>query len=150
MPRSHAFPLRIVPSVCRGGHSLYEINSVERFMTASHSNLVAQLALPGAVSAGTVRSPADFGTHLRTARRTRGITQAQAALLAGVGVRLWNEAENGRRAQVGLETALRMLAVVGVELRVAAHPLNGHDTSVPFPAKGAAATSMDGQVSTAR
>jgi transcriptional regulator with XRE-family HTH domain len=119
-------------------------------MTASHSNLVAQLALPGVVSPVTVRSPADFGAHLRTARRTRGITQAQAALLAGVGVRLWNEAENGRRAQVGLETALRMLAVVGIELRVAAHPLNGHDASVPFSASGAAATSMDAQENAAR
>jgi transcriptional regulator with XRE-family HTH domain len=119
-------------------------------MTASNSNLVAQLAMTGAASAGTVRSPADFGAHLRTARRTRGITQAQAALLAGVGVRLWNEAENGRRAQVGLETALRMLAVVGIELRVAVHPLNGHDASVPFSAKGTPATSMDGAVSTAQ
>jgi transcriptional regulator with XRE-family HTH domain len=71
----------------------------------------------------SVRSPADFGTHLRSARRTRGITQAQAAILAGVGVRLWNEAENGRRAQVGLETVLRMLAVVGIELRVAVRPI---------------------------
>jgi transcriptional regulator with XRE-family HTH domain len=117
-------------------------------MTAFHSELVAQLAVvPGSPNAATVRSPADFGTHLRAARRTRGITQAQAALLAGVGVRLWNEAENGRRAQVGLETALRMLAVVGIELRVVVHPLNGHGTSVPYPASARATSSFDGQVS---
>jgi transcriptional regulator with XRE-family HTH domain len=94
----------------------------------------------------TVRSPADFGAHLRSARRTRGFTQVQAAQLAGVGVRLWNEAENGRRAQVGLETALRMLAVVGIELRVVVHPLNGHDASVPYPASAGATSSIDGQV----
>jgi transcriptional regulator with XRE-family HTH domain len=74
-----------------------------------------------------VRSTIDFGTHLRSARRTRGITQAQAAVLAGVGVRLWNEAENGRRAQVGLETALRMLEVVGIELRIATVRNAGQD-----------------------
>jgi HTH-type transcriptional regulator/antitoxin HipB len=77
-----------------------------------------------AVQLASVRSPSDLGAHLRTARRTRGITQAQAAVLAGVGVRLWNEAENGRRAQVGLETALRMLAVVGIELHVAMRPID--------------------------
>lgn len=65
-----------------------------------------------------VRSHHDFGLHLRMARKRRQLTQAQAATLAGVGVRLWNEAENGRRAQVGLETALRMLQSVGVELCV--------------------------------
>ena len=66
-----------------------------------------------------VQSHRDFGAQLRAARRERQLTQAQAAVLAGVGVRLWNEAENGRRAQVGLETALRMLQAVGVELRLA-------------------------------
>ncbi len=79
-----------------------------------------------------VRSPSDFGTHLRAARRTRGITQAQASILAGVGVRLWNEAENGRRAQVGLETVLRMLAVVGIEVRLVARAVDGQDVAVPL------------------
>jgi transcriptional regulator with XRE-family HTH domain len=65
-----------------------------------------------------VQSHRDFGAQLRAARRERQLTQAQAAVLAGVGVRLWNEAENGRRAQVGLETALRMLQAVGIELRL--------------------------------
>jgi transcriptional regulator with XRE-family HTH domain len=65
-----------------------------------------------------VQSHRDFGAQLRVARRERQLTQAQAAVLAGVGVRLWNEAENGRRANVGLETALRMLQAVGVELRL--------------------------------
>lgn len=65
-----------------------------------------------------MHSPHDFGTQLRSARRERRLTQAQAALVAGVGVRLWNEAENGKRAQVGLETALRMMRAVGIEVRL--------------------------------
>jgi len=119
-------------------------------MTAPNSNLVAQLVVTGTVNIVIVRSPADFGVHLRIARRARGFTQAQAAQLAGVGVRLWNEAENGRRAQVGLETALRMLAVVGMELRVATLSLNGHGTSAAFPMAQPAVTIGDGQVSTAQ
>ena len=76
-----------------------------------------------------LRSPQDFGTYLRTARQQQRLTQAQAAGLARVGVRLWNEAENGKRAQVGLETALRMLAAVGVELRVTIRMTRHHTTS---------------------
>jgi transcriptional regulator with XRE-family HTH domain len=98
----------------------------------------------------TVHSPADFGAYLRSARRTRGITQAQAAQLAGVGVRLWNEAENGRRAQVGLETALRMMAVVGIELRVAMSPMNGHDASAAYTVPQSHGDRSNGQVNTAR
>lgn len=74
-----------------------------------------------------VQSHHDFGAHLRLARRARQLTQQQAATLAGVGVRLWNEAENGRRAQVGLETALRMLHAVGIEVRVALRVVRNGD-----------------------
>ncbi len=119
-------------------------------MADSSNHSLVHTSLHSAPRMEVVRSPSDFGTQLRAARRTRGITQAQASILAGVGVRLWNEAENGRRAQVGLETALRMLAVVGMELRVVLQPLNGHATSTPYPAAGTTATGMDGQVSTAR
>lgn len=66
-----------------------------------------------------IQSPVDFGAKLRAARKLCGFTQAQAASAAGVGVRLWNEAEKGKRAQVGFETALRMAQVVGIELRAA-------------------------------
>ena len=70
-------------------------------------------------SNAAMHSPNEFGEHLRAARKARGLTQAQAAARAGIGVRLWNESENGKRAQVGLETALRMLRAVGIELRPA-------------------------------
>ena len=74
-----------------------------------------------------IQSHRDFGARLRAARRERQLTQAQAAVLAGVGVRLWNEAENGRRAQVGLETALRMLQAVGFEVRLALQVVRSGD-----------------------
>ncbi|MBU6367665.1 MAG: helix-turn-helix domain-containing protein [Gemmatimonadetes bacterium] len=69
-----------------------------------------------------VTSHREFGEQLRVARRARRLTQAQAAVLAGVGVRLWNEAENGRRSQVGLETMLRMMRAVGIEVRLVPQP----------------------------
>lgn len=74
-----------------------------------------------------VSSHHEFGLHLRLARRARQLTQQQAAVLAGVGVRLWNEAENGRRSQVGLETALRMLHAVGYEVRLATRVVGSGD-----------------------
>jgi len=74
-----------------------------------------------------MESHRDFGAQLRHARRERQLTQAQAAELAGVGVRLWNEAENGRRAQVGLATALRMLQAVGFEVRLALRVVGSGD-----------------------
>jgi hypothetical protein len=101
-------------------------------MADSSNHSLVHTSLHSAPHMDVVRSPSDFGTHLRAARRTRGITQAQASILAGVGVRLWNEAENGRRAQVGLETVLRMLAVVGIELRVVVRAVDGQDVAVPL------------------
>jgi HTH-type transcriptional regulator/antitoxin HipB len=118
-------------------------------MTDSTNDSLTHTSLHSSARMDVVRSPSDFGTHLRTARRTRGITQAQAAILAGVGVRLWNEAENGRRAQVGLETVLRMLAVVGVELRVAVRPLNGPDTAAAPHMSREVGTVQDGRVRSA-
>lgn len=58
----------------------------------------------------------DLGMVLRAARRARSLTQQQAAELTGVGTRLWNEAERGKRNQLGLETALRMLHILGLDL----------------------------------
>lgn len=65
-----------------------------------------------------VQTPAELGAVLRTERRARSLTQAQAAAIAGVGVRLWNEAEGGKRTQLGLETAFRMLQTLGLDLSV--------------------------------
>jgi transcriptional regulator with XRE-family HTH domain len=72
-----------------------------------------------------IQSPLDFGAQLLVARKSCGLTQRQAALRAGVSLRLWNEAEKGKRAQIGLETALRMLHAVGVELHLAAQVVAG-------------------------
>ena len=83
-----------------------------------------------------LQSPVDFGAKLRSARKSRGFTQAQAAAMAGVGVRLWNEAEKGKRAQVGLETALRMLRAVGVELRLTEPVASSGAPGAPPPATG--------------
>jgi transcriptional regulator with XRE-family HTH domain len=64
----------------------------------------------------TVHSAEDFGRSLRTARRAQRLTQMQAAQLAGVSARLWNETELGKRENVAFETALRMLQTLGLDL----------------------------------
>ncbi len=66
----------------------------------------------------SIDSSEAFGSELRHARRAKKLTQARAAALAGVSPRLWNEAEKGKRAQLGFETALRMLHVLGLDLRL--------------------------------
>lgn len=72
-----------------------------------------------------VQTPEEFGTVLRAERRARGLTQARAAALAGVGTRLWNEAERGKRQQLGMETALRMLQTLGLDLSVESRSRRG-------------------------
>jgi hypothetical protein len=49
---------------------------------------------------------ADLGAQIRTAE------------LAGVSARLWNEVEVGKRPRIGLETALRMLHTLGLDVHV--------------------------------
>lgn len=65
-----------------------------------------------------IADPSDLGAALRTARRAQHLTQRQVAELSGVSVRLWNETERGKRAQLGLETAIRMLQTLGLDLLV--------------------------------
>lgn len=72
-----------------------------------------------------VQTPEEFGAVLRAERRARSLTQAQAAAIAGVGVRLWNETERGKRKQLGLETALRMLQTFGLDLSVESRAQRG-------------------------
>lgn len=62
------------------------------------------------------RTAEEIGEVLRHARRARGLTQAQAADRAGIGVRLWNELENGKRDHVSITTLLAMLRLVRVQL----------------------------------
>lgn len=65
-----------------------------------------------------VHSTQDFGAIIREERRARGLTQVHAAELAGVSVRLWNETERGKRTQLGLDTALRMLQTLGLDVQI--------------------------------
>lgn len=65
-----------------------------------------------------VATSAEFGIRLREERRAQRLTQAEASALAGVGLRLWNEVERGKRPQLGLETALRMLQTLGLDCAI--------------------------------
>ena len=60
---------------------------------------------------------------LRSARLKLGATQKEMAERVGVSPRLWAEVERGERPNVSLETALRMLDSVGVQLRIGHAPL---------------------------
>jgi transcriptional regulator with XRE-family HTH domain len=67
-----------------------------------------------------VHDIAELGALLRAQRQRLQITQATAASLSGVSTRLWSECETGKRAHVGLETVIRMLNTVGIDLAVTA------------------------------
>jgi transcriptional regulator with XRE-family HTH domain len=55
---------------------------------------------------------------LRKARRGRGMSIAELAATAGVSPRLVSEFEQGTRPNVSLATALRLLSLVGVSIRL--------------------------------
>jgi HTH-type transcriptional regulator / antitoxin HipB len=76
-----------------------------------------------------IQTPEEFGAALRAQRRLRRLTQANAAALAGVSTRLWNETERGKRLQIGMDTALRMLQILGFDLGLIARSQRG--TSSP-------------------
>lgn len=58
-----------------------------------------------------------LGTEIRAARRKLGLTQADLALAAGVGVRFIVELEAGK-ATVRLEQTLRVINVLGGSLNL--------------------------------
>ncbi len=58
------------------------------------------------------------GAVLKTSRKALGLTQRELAQRVGVSERLWAEVERGERPNVSFETALRMLAEVGVSIRL--------------------------------
>ena len=70
-------------------------------------------------TSSTVSTFDGLGRAIRQARRDLGLTQAHAAGLSGVSPRLWNETEVGKRHQLGLDTLLRMMNTVGLDLLVA-------------------------------
>lgn len=60
----------------------------------------------------------DIGRIIRASRRRAGLRQGELAALAGVGNRFVSELENGKPT-VELGRALRVLAVLGLELELA-------------------------------
>ena len=57
-----------------------------------------------------------LGKQLKFTRKLLGMTQAEAAKRAGVSVRLWAEVERGERENVSLDTTIRILGEMGIEL----------------------------------
>lgn len=60
----------------------------------------------------------DLGLTLRRHRESIGLTQAEAAGLAGVSHRLWSEVERGARPNASLNTVLRMLQTAGMDMQL--------------------------------
>ena len=77
----------------------------------------------------TITSPQSLGTVLRASRKRLGLTQADLALAAGVGLRFIVELEAGK-ATVRLEQVLRVVDALGESLT-----LTGLDTE-PAQADG--------------
>jgi len=77
----------------------------------------------------TITSPQSLGTVLRASRKRLGLTQADLALAAGVGLRFIEELEAGK-ATVRLEQVLRVVDALGESLT-----LTGLDTE-PAQADG--------------
>ncbi len=65
-----------------------------------------------------------FGTLLRSARTHRSLSRAELAARGGVSVRLVAELEQGKRPNVSLESALKLLSAAGVSI-VARAPHGG-------------------------
>lgn len=61
----------------------------------------------------------ELPSALRAARRSRRVSIVTLAAEAAVSPRLISEFEQGKRPNVSLETVLRLLALVGVSIRVA-------------------------------
>ena len=60
----------------------------------------------------------ELAIALRNARKGRGLSIAALAAQGGVSPRLVSEFERGRRSQVSLDTALRLLQLVSVPLSI--------------------------------
>ena len=77
------------------------------------------------------------GALLKNARKALGFTQKDVARKADVSERLWAEVERGERPNVSLETALRMLSVVGLSIRLTDPVGSSHELRDPRAAAAA-------------
>ncbi len=68
-----------------------------------------------------IQTPLHLGRAIRDARAARGLTQAQVAVLAGLSQPTVSKIESGARG-VKLDTILRFLAVLELDLLVAPRP----------------------------
>jgi transcriptional regulator with XRE-family HTH domain len=59
-----------------------------------------------------------IGEKVATARKLKKLAQAQVAQMAGVSLRTVNMLENGRATDLGYSKLARILAAVGLELRL--------------------------------
>ena len=69
-----------------------------------------------------VDTPQDLGLAVYRTRKHQGLTQAELALAAGVGLRFVVELEAGKRT-VRLEKVLQVLQALGAQLQLAGVPL---------------------------
>ena len=60
----------------------------------------------------------EMGEQIAAARRLKKLTQTQVAQLAGISLRTVNLLENGRATDLGYSKLARILAAVGLELRL--------------------------------
>ena len=63
-------------------------------------------------------SLAQIGRRIASARKTTGITQLELARKAGVSRPTIDLLENGRATEIGYSKLIRILAVLGLELRL--------------------------------
>lgn len=77
----------------------------------------------------SIHTTQQLGASLLTARKRIGLTQAQLALAAGVGVRFIVDLEAGKPT-LRLEHVLRVIAALGGEINLSGLPVqdDSHDT----------------------
>jgi HTH-type transcriptional regulator / antitoxin HipB len=84
----------------------------------------------------SIRSPQQLGDALRAARKQLGLTQAQLALAAGVGVRFIVDLEAGKPT-VRLEHVLRVIDALGGEVQLIGLPSAAPDAQPEGDGHGA-------------
>lgn len=60
----------------------------------------------------------EVGEQVRSARKKRGLSQAEVVKLSGVSRARLDALENGRAADIGFKNVVRILTAVGLDLRI--------------------------------